>query len=380
MPKQSLLIIVDWFAPGFKAGGPIRSSLNVALALADDYLLGVLTTDTDHGEKEPYSSIASNEWVKSPYRGIPIYYANKQTLKIAQLKTIIVAANADFVYLNHVWSPLFVLYPLWLKYTGQIKSKVILCPRGGLYDSALGVKRYKKMPLLRLMRWMKMHQFVTFHATNQREKLAIHRFFPKGKVIIADNLPSNLQPEFKTIEKRPGNLKCVFIARVVPIKNLLFLLKALRNVVANVQLTIVGPVEDVPYWNECEAYMKQLPSNIRISNFGPKENSQLAAILEDHHLFTLPTTGENFGHSIFEAFLSGRPVLISDQTPWRNLEDKGIGWDLQLDDPQLFTNAISQMADFTQEQFDTAAYNAWQYAKEYIANADVKKAYLNLFS
>ena len=45
----------------------------------------------------------------------------------------------------------------------------------------------------------------------------------------------------------------------------------------------------------------------------------------------MPTTHENFGHAVVEAWAHGRPVLLSDQTPWRGLAELDLGWDLQLD-------------------------------------------------
>jgi hypothetical protein len=46
---------------GYKAGGPIQSSLNVALDLQKDFEIFVLTTDTDHAESLPYVGIESNK-------------------------------------------------------------------------------------------------------------------------------------------------------------------------------------------------------------------------------------------------------------------------------------------------------------------------------
>lgn len=380
MQKKKILIIVDWFAPGYKAGGPIRSSLNLAFALRDDYEIQVLTTDTDHGESEPYKGIATNTWTNAIDKNIHVYYSRKASLSSRQLKDEIIKANADYVYLNHVWSPYFVLYPLWLKYTRRIKGKVILCPRGGLYDSALVVKPYKKQPLLKLMQWLNIQRHITFHATNDREKEAVKKYFNNSKVVVADNLPASVQTPLMHCKKDVGALKCVFIARIVAIKNLLFLLQVLSKVTANVELSIIGPVEEVNYWDDCKKAIDALPGNIQVNYLGAKTNDEILPILQQHHLFVLPTTGENFGHSIFEAFLAGRPVLISDQTPWRHLAQKQIGWDLPLNDQTAFANALQTAASWNQQQFDNHASAAWTFAKDYIAHSDVKEKYLELFS
>lgn len=378
--RKTVLVLVDWFKPGYKAGGPIRSCTNFAYALKNNFDIRVLTTDTDHGEQYPYDNIVSNEWNTNLGADIPVYYARKATLTLNQLKREIINANADYVYLNHLFSPKFVLFPLWLKFSRQLKSKIVLCPRGALYESALAVKPAKKKPFIALFRTLRIHKMITFHATNEREKKAILDFFPGSHVVIADNLPESDQPEFVSCTKEPGILKCIFIARIVPIKNLLFLLQVLQKVKSQVMLTVAGPVENPEYWNDCEKIIQSLPGNIQVNNVGAISNDEVKKMIPTHHLFILPTQGENFGHSIFEAFLTGRPVLISDQTPWLQLANKKAGWDLPLNEPEKFTQTIDEMAAWEQHHFDEWASGAWQFARLFIENPASKKQYFNLFS
>lgn len=221
---------------------------------------------------------------------------------------------------------------------------------------------------------------ITFHATNEREKNAIEKYFPDGKIYVADNLPDTIQPPFKTCIKITGTLNCIFIARIVPIKNLLFLLQALQQVKENIYLTIIGPVENETYWAECKTSIQKLPKNIMVNYEGAVENIQLQKILQQQHLYILPTTGENFGHSIFEAMLAGRPVLISNQTPWLNLQKANAGWDLPLDERERFTSVIKEMALYNQEQFDALAKGAWAYANNFIGNPQLNLPYQQLFA
>ena len=66
----------------------------------------------------------------------------------------------------------------------------------------------------------------------------------------------------------------------------------------------------------------------------------------------MPTLGENYGHAIFEAMTTGVPVMISDQTPWRNLEQMKVGWDIPLQMKDKFREAITQAAGWNQEEYD----------------------------
>jgi glycosyltransferase involved in cell wall biosynthesis len=378
--KKEILILVDWFAPGYKAGGPIQSCVNVSFALKNDYRIFVFTTDTDYGASTPYEGIATDTWIQNLDPAINVFYARKKLLSLQQVKKVITAADADYIYLNHLFSPLFVVYPLWLKWKGVIKSKVVVCPRGALYESALSIKRYKKTPFLKLLRWMGIHKMIRFHATNEREKSAILHYFPGSEVLIADNLPKSGQEVFCDATKNKAELKCIFVSRIHPIKNLHFLLQALQQVKAQIALTIVGPVEDAKYWEECKTMIDTLPENCKVVYKGALPNHALPEIIQEHHLFILPTTGENFGHAIFESFLAGRPVLISDQTPWQKLSAAGVGWDLPLGDAAAFSTAIETAASWDQQAFTSHATAAWNYAAAFISNPLLKQQYLQLFS
>ncbi|HXB94725.1 MAG TPA: glycosyltransferase [Puia sp.] len=377
--RKTILVLVDWFAPGYKAGGPIQSCVNFAFTLKDRFDIYVLTTDTDHGETVPYKDIPAGEWLTNLHPDFRVKYLPKATLSRAMLRKEIQTLRPDVIYLNHLFSPLFVVYPLWLNFLHRIPGRIVLCPRGALYDSALSVKTWKKSPFLKLFRLLGIHRRILFHATNQREKEAILRFFPDSMIRIADNLPNANQTAFHTCPKIPGSLKTIFIARIFPIKNLLFYLVALEKVTVNVTLTIVGPVEDVQYWEECKKQIERLPAHIKVDWLGPRQNHELASILQQHHLFVLPTTGENFGHSIFEALLAGRPVLISDQTPWLGLQTRRTGWDLPLSNPSDFSRATELAGSWDQAEFDEWALSAWTFAHEFIKNPELQSQYVKLF-
>ena len=66
-------------------------------------------------------------------------------------------------------------------------------------------------------------------------------------------------------------------------------------------------------------------SNVRVNRgeeFNP-ENSQ--RIFANSTAFVFPTLGENFGHVIAEALSVGCPVLLTADSPWRDLVNNGAG-------------------------------------------------------
>ncbi|MEM9024054.1 MAG: hypothetical protein AAGB22_09950, partial [Bacteroidota bacterium] len=65
LKRPRVLLFADWFLPGYKAGGPIRSCANLIAQLQDSYEFLVVTRDTDYCETTPYPEVTSNAWNES---------------------------------------------------------------------------------------------------------------------------------------------------------------------------------------------------------------------------------------------------------------------------------------------------------------------------
>ena len=102
-------------------------------------------------------------------------------------------------------------------------------------------------------------------------------------------------------------------------------------------------------------------------------------VFQNYHLFFFPTLGENFGHVIIEALVAGCPILISDQTPWRNLETAGVGWDIPLDQPEKFTELLQQCVDMDNASMQEFSARAMEYGLEKALDADVIRQNRELF-
>jgi glycosyltransferase involved in cell wall biosynthesis len=381
LPKQKIALLADWFTPGYKAGGPIQSCVNFCLAMKSEYDIYVVTTNTDLYETKPYPEILSDQWTVY-LSGVQAYYFSKSKLSYQNLLSVLRSCDADYIYLNHIFSFHFVIQPLIMSWLRQLAAQVVIAPRGALFNGALHHQNsfLKKRIFLALTRRLGIFKRVRFHATNDGERANIQKFFPANFITVANNFSSQSQTKFVSMPKQRGFLKLIFAARILPIKNLLFALQCLKNVKEQVQLTIVGPIEDRGYWQACKNEIDALPSHCTVSYLGPLQNAELISMLIDNHIYFLPTQSENFGHSIFEAFLSGRPVLISDQTPWRDLATQKIGWDISLDNSANFVNAIHAACHWTQEEFDEYAYLAWKFAREFNSQSKEVKRYKELFS
>jgi glycosyltransferase involved in cell wall biosynthesis len=289
--------------------------------------------------------------------------------------------QAEFVYLNSMFSKYFTIFPLLAGKAKKNESKYFLSPRGMLRTSALQFKPVKKKLFLYVFRWLNYHKRIEFVAADQTELEDIKRFF-------GNTVPATILPNFSGaiaeqpvhINKHPGALSIISIGRIHPVKNLDYLLNVLKKVKSDIRLTIIGSLEDLKFWDSCKQIISGLPENISVSYQGERPNHELAAIVSTHHIFALATKGENFGHAIAEALNLGRPVLISDQTPWRNLENEKAGWDLSLQHPELFVSAIEKAAAFTQSEYDIYVKNAWDFANKKTDKDNLAINYKLLFS
>lgn len=223
---------------------------------------------------------------------------------------------------------------------------------------------------------------VIFHATTVEEARVTEQHFPDSTIRIAGNIPDIDQVAFIPVKKNANELRCVFIARIVPIKNLSFLLEVLAKIDKKytVSLNIIGPKEDKDYWQSCSDLISQLPSHIHVADHGPLPAEHLSDHLFQSHLYVLPTQGENFGHSILNALLHGRPILISDRTPWRNLTSRSAGWDLPLAEPSAYVSVLESIAAAQQDEYDLLTHGAWKMAQEYIQSSNWKTEYQSLFA
>jgi glycosyltransferase involved in cell wall biosynthesis len=260
-------------------------------------------------------------------------------------------------------------------------KRIIVAGRGMLAQSALNVKRTKKNMFVKLSNMLKLFKNITFHATNDIEKEDILRIFKKSEVIVAGNLPSFYKLEMAPARsKKAGALRLVNIARIAPEKNLLYALEALKKVKGNVEFDFYGPVYDELYRTKCNEVMSSLPANVRANYKGSIASEKVSECLSEYHMLFMPTRGENFGHIILQSLSVGTPVIISDQTPWKDLRTKGAGWDINLKDISEFATVIDSCVQMVQSEYDQLSISSFNFAKAYNQNKEIIEANKKLFA
>ena len=319
---MKILVFSDWFYPGSQAGGPIQSLISLMKKSSDTFY--VLTRNTDLNSTIPYANIQSDTWQSSFQENVQVYYLNENTMTEDFISKIYVEINPDRIYLNSMWSPKFTLLPLKVFRRSNCSTKVLLAPRGMLKPAAFNQKGFKKKLFLLLSKFNSLYSNITWHATSEIEQDEILQKFPKAKIRIAPNLSNAALTPFK--KERSSPFKLLTVGRISPEKGYYEALETMRNWNPSqaVQWDVVGLKENTELVKVLQNAADEFPF-IKIQMHGHKNSEDLKIFYEKAHLFFLPSRGENYGHAIAEALSSGTPVVISENTPWNNLEEEFAG-------------------------------------------------------
>jgi len=346
--RKKILVFIDWFLPGYKAGGPIRSCANLIDHLWEKFEFFVVTRNTDYFDPLPYPGIATNCWIDMAGK-YKVMYLSENQINAENFCELLDSESWASVYLNSFFSPLFAILPLRLL-KKRPALKVILAPRGMLAPAALSVKKWKKKMYMWYAHISGYYDKLIFQATSEEESAHIRRFFPENEILYAPSLPRKVHQNITTAE-REGPLKILTVSRIAKEKNILGAARILSKVKKEVSWTLAGPIYDPAYWAECRKIIESFPRNVNFTFFGPADTEQLSTLFNSHNLYFQPTLGENFGHAILEALSNGLPVLISDKTPWRMLSEQHAGLDLPLQSEHLMTDAIEDFAEMNESEF-----------------------------
>ncbi|MCP4379946.1 MAG: glycosyltransferase family 4 protein [Hyphomicrobiales bacterium] len=375
--SKKILIASDFYLPGFKGGGPTSSLAGLVDRLGDEFSFNIVTRDRDFGDPEPYPE--SRKKTGHTVGKARVFYLPPRELSLRKMRRTLRSLDPDILYLNSFFSRQFTgkfLLLRWIGATGRIP--LVIAARGELSPGALAQKSIRKRLYIAVARSLGIYGDVVWQASSPYEEQDIRRIFgARARVAIAPDLSGTTSPDSgaRYPEKHAGTLRVMFLAKISPMKNLHGALELLRGTDGKIQFDIYGPVKDAGYWRECSRLISGLPRNIRVKHHGAVPHDQVRQLFVEHDLFLLPTRGENFGHVILESLSAGCPVLISDQTPWRGLEQAGAGWDLPLEDIAAWRAVLANCVAVGPEDYrafrqTTLAYVARDYDEEDVIAAN----------
>ncbi len=376
--KPKILILCDYYLPGYKSGGGMRTIVNMVDSFSHIYDFWIITRDHDGKlDRDQYQSVKIDDW--NEVKNAKVIYLSKINIKISKLMELLLTVEPDILYFNSYFSTL-TIYTLTLLKLKLVKNRnKIVSPCGELSQGGLSLNTHKKKLFMGFARKTGLFKKVIWKASSNFELAEITQNIGKNeRVFIApDLLPkqilSDYNPKSKPI-KKPGMAHLVFLSRFMRKKNFKFLLEILFEVKGELLIDVWGPLEDLSYWEECQEIIKTLPSNIKIEAKGPIPFESVASKLMEYHFFVLPTLGENFGHVFLEALAAGCPLLISDRTPWVNLEVKQVGWDISLENKILWKKTINKIISLDAKTYSHLSIKSRNFALQLLGDPKITEA------
>lgn len=377
--KKRILVCIDWYEPAFKAGGPIRSVVNIVNALKEDFEFYILTGAYDLGETEELKDIQINQWYDK--EGVFVKYLSESSMNAANIKQNIVELEPDTIYLNSLFSRLFTLTPLMLAKKKNIP--VVLAPRGMLGQGALAIKKGKKKTFLAAAKIAGLYKNILWHASTQEEVKEIKAVFgKKAEIHVAQNIPQSQKMKLDDIlnQKRTGLIRFIFVSRIAVKKNLHLAIEAVKQLKTDREIIfdIYGNIEEQSYYDTFKSEIG-VHDRVKINYKGVVEPGALPMIYADADLFVLPTKHENYGHAIVEAWANGCPVIISTNTPWKNLRVQNLGWDVDISDPQNLVKTMQEAVDLDFTSYISMVRASYNYFRDKISESEVIESNRKLF-
>ena len=282
---KKLLIISNFFKPGFRAGGPIKSIDLICKNLKNDFNILVVTSSRDIGSCKNYEGIKSNAILDVEGYKV-IYLSNYNFINILfQIRKF----KPHLIYMNSIFSS----QNMYIFFYNHLKnlSNIVLAPRGEISKNALKIKKFKKQIVLSIFKIFKILKNIDIHATDKFEAEYIEKVLPDNNIHTIKNFVSTNIPKFKKSQKKVNYINMCFASRISKKKNLKFALNVLNDIrLHNFQLSfdIWGPIEDAAYWRECKKIISGLPKNIKVSYLGTFNAYNQVEKLSNYQLFFSP--------------------------------------------------------------------------------------------
>lgn len=374
---KKLLIMASLFWPQKKGGGPPVSVMNVVQSIKGRFDIYIISKNHELDDDGPLPGI-QNGWNRFDFG--TAYYVPKGYHSFSNIMSLIEEVKPDVIYQNSFFS-MDDLLPVLIYKKKCSNVKVIVAPRGEFYPERIEKGKIKKNLYCKLFQYSGLLKEIYFQGTGREECIQEMRLLgiQDRYILNIQNISTIMNCCYEKLEKKPNELKLVYIARIHPTKNVLKAIKWLRKLSGKIQYDIYGSIEDKEYWKECLAEIEKLPTNVTVKYCGVLEHDEVPSTIAAYHAYYMPTTGENFGHSIVEAMLIGKPVVISDQTPWKDVNGNG-GYVIALHDEGGFIHALNSLMCMEADEYDSMCNQIKIYITRKLNVNEIVSQYIDAFN
>lgn len=348
VPDRALrvLVVAHAFPPAYR-GGSIRTLEHLTSRLGREIEFFVITRTHDYGETTPLD-VEVATWVERS--GAQVWYERPWRRTPWKIASLARAVEADVLYVNSIFAPGCVAACV-ARRLRLLDAPMLVAPEGELNAASLAHHPRRKRWYLRVARLLALHKSAQWRASTDDEAITIRaRVNTSAGVAVAACPPPLLEsppvPSQPEDPARPARLVYLSIisARKAPTRAGRFVLAT-----ADATLDVFGPSRDD---RELAALTELVAGDAsgRVRYHGPLDHGDVASTLSSYDALIFPTAGESFGYVVGEALLAGCPVLVSDRTPWQDLDSCGAGSVIDLDDDDAWQAALAALTAMSPEE------------------------------
>ena len=379
-----ICLVSSSFYPATFYGGPISATWDLSKKLAENNIkIYVSTTNADGLEQ---LDVKVNHFIKKQ-ENLQVKYYHEQIINkfsVAFLFGIwsdIKKADVVYIqYLFHYTVPL-ALFVAWFQ-----NKKIVLCPRGSFSNFTFS-NRFsilKKMwftflikPFIRKIKWQ---------ASSYLEANDIKKAMPKANVKeVNDGVDFSLfqnanELSYNALIKKYTNknfqdISEVFFSmgRLHKIKRFDVLIDAFSLFVkdnSNAKLLIAGGDDGVA--SALEKQVLDLGLKESVFLIGSVNHEQKRELFSNCTAFALASEFESFGIVVAEALSCGCPVIVSNKTPWKDVEKNNCGI-FAKNEKSSFYHALKQIKEEKLNKEDCKKYVSthfdWEVVSKNFANS-----------
>ena len=358
-----ICLVSSSFYPATFYGGPISATWDLSQELAKKDVEMYISTTNANGNSR--LKVNTNRFIKQEEKLFVKYY-HEQIINRFSLAFIFGIwddiRKADVVYIQYLFH-YTVLFSLL--FSAVQAKEIIICPRGSFSSFTLS----NKLPLLKAL-WLKLFikpfsKSINWQASSYLEENDIKRRFPNARVeIINDGVDFSSFQQFNKYEKNEL-LEKYTNTQFKAISNIFFSMGRLHAIKAfdvlidafslfikedtNAKLIIAGGDDGVGEKLKQQIIDLKLQDSVFLIGAIDFEDKKI--LLNNCDYFTLASEFESFGIVVAEALACGKPIVLSNKTPWKDLEKNKCGI-LVDNEKNSFSNAFSKVI---KEKYDSKA-------------------------
>jgi len=334
---MKICLVSSSFYPATFYGGPISATWDLSKKLSEKGIEVYVSTTNANGCKK--LDVERNKYLEKEVN-IFVKYYNEQIINKFSLSFIFGIwsdiKKSDVVYIQYLFH-YTVLFSLLFSVIQQ--KKIIMCPRGSFSEFTLSNK-FTFIKNLWLFLFIKPFvNKIIWQASSYLEEFDIKKKFPVTTVeIINDGVDFRSFQVYQEIPKielvnrysnstttKASNL-FFSMGRLHKIKGFDILLDAFHLFLQedkDAKLIIAGGDDGVE--EQLNNQMKKLNIENSVFLIGAIGFDEKKMLLNNCDYFTLASEFESFGIVVAEALSCGLPVVVSNKTPWKDIEINNCG-------------------------------------------------------